>query len=102
VVRVVVHDVEADDLVEIGSRDDTVFRVNRALVETDLSSRLTAAETVLHGGPAALLGASSGEALRAQTALSLLEPTSSPGWRMPSGSSGSSPRVFPSPGSRSR
>ena len=43
---------------------------------------MTAAETVLHGGPAALLGASSGEALRAATALSLLEPTSSPGWRL--------------------
>ncbi len=36
---------------------DVPLRVNRALVETDLVVTVTAAETVLHGGPAALLGA---------------------------------------------
>jgi lactate racemase len=80
--RVVVHDAEADDLVEVGSSGSTLFRVNPALVETDLVVTVTAAETVLHGGPAALLGAATGDALRAATALSLLEPSSSPGWRL--------------------
>ena len=58
------------------------LRVNPALVETDLVLTVTAAETVLHGGPAALLGATGWEALRAATALSLLEPASSPGWQL--------------------
>ena len=80
--RVVVHDAEADDLVEVGSSGSTVFRVNPALVETDLVLTVTAAETVLNGGPAALLGAANAEPLRVATALSLLEPTSSPGWRL--------------------
>jgi hypothetical protein len=79
---VVVHDAEADDLVEVGSSGNTHFRVNPSLVETDLVVTVTAAETVLHGGPAALLGAATSDALRASTALSLLEPSSSPGWRL--------------------
>ena len=43
---------------------------------------VTAAETVLHGGPAALLAASGRESLRAAGALSLLETSSSQGWRL--------------------
>ena len=46
------------------------------------SSTVTAAETVLHGGPAALLAASGREALRAAGALSLLETSASQGWRL--------------------
>jgi hypothetical protein len=43
---------------------------------------VTGAETVLHGGPAALLGASGRESLRAAGALSLLETNASQGWRL--------------------
>ena len=43
---------------------------------------VTAAETVLHGGPAALLAASGREQLRAAGALSLLETSASQGWRL--------------------
>jgi hypothetical protein len=78
--RVIVHDVEADDLVDLGSAGPLPLRVSRALVETDLVVSVTAAETVLHGGPAALGRACGREAARAAGAVSLLEPASSQGW----------------------
>lgn len=80
--RVVVHDAEADDLVELGLAGNVKLRVNPALVETDLVVTVTAAETVLHGGPSALLNASGRESLRAAGALSLLETSASQGWRL--------------------
>jgi hypothetical protein len=43
---------------------------------------VTAAETVLHGGPSALLRASSREVLRGSGATSLLETSSSQGWTL--------------------
>jgi hypothetical protein len=80
--RVIVHDAEAEDLVAIGDAGNVPLRVNPALVETDLVVSVTAAETVLHGGPATLLAASGREALRAAGALSLLETSASQGWRL--------------------
>lgn len=80
--RVIVHDAEAEDLVELGRAGNVTLRVNPALVETDLVVTVTAAETVLHGGPAALLAASGRESLRAAGALSLLETSGSQGWRL--------------------
>src|SRR5262249_41678946 len=80
--RVIVHDSEAEDLVEVGRQGNVALRVNRALIETDLVVTVTAAETVLHGGPAALLAASGREQLRAAGALSLLETNASQGWRL--------------------
>jgi Lactate racemase N-terminal domain len=80
--RVIVHDVESDDLVSLGELGDVPLRVNRALVETDLVVTVTAAETVLHGGPAALVAASGRESLIAAEARSLLEPSTSAGWRI--------------------
>jgi hypothetical protein len=77
-----VHDVERRDLVPLGSVTETALRVNPALVETDLVVVVSAAETVLHGGPAALLGAAGPEALRAAGADSLLETHASSGWRL--------------------
>jgi hypothetical protein len=56
--------------------------VNRALADTDLVVVVTAAETVLHGGPAALLGAAGADAVRAAGAYSLLETTASQGWHL--------------------
>ena len=43
---------------------------------------MSAAETVLHGGPAALLAAAGADALRAAGAYSLLETTASQGWHL--------------------
>ena len=80
--RVIVHDAEADDLVEVGTSGNVTLRVNPALVETDVVVSVTAAETVLHGGPAALLAASGRDSLRAAGALSLLETNASQGWRL--------------------
>lgn len=79
---VVVHDVEDEGLVELGSWDGVPLRASRALVETDAVVTVTAAETVLHGGPAALLAAGGVEALRAANAESLLETGGSSGWEL--------------------
>ena len=76
--RVIVHDAEAEDLVEVAAG----LRVNRALVETDLVVTVTAAETVLHGGPATLLNATGPESQRTAGAQSLLETSGSQGWRL--------------------
>jgi hypothetical protein len=80
--RVVVHDVEDEDLVEIGQAGRCPLRVNRALVETDLVVTVTAAETVVDGGPSALVRAGGPEALRAAGAYSLLETAASQGWQL--------------------
>jgi hypothetical protein len=55
--EVVVHDVEDEGLVELGESNGVPLRASRALVETDAVVTISAAETVLHGGPAALLAA---------------------------------------------
>jgi hypothetical protein len=78
--RVEIHDVEDPALVEIGSIDGIPLRVNPVLLETDLVVTLTAAETVLHGGPSALLAGGGPEALREAGGQSLLEASASRGW----------------------
>lgn len=75
--RAVVHDAEDPDLVDVGGDR----RVNRALTDTDIVVVMSAAESVLHGGPAVLLGASDTRTIRAAGAVSLLETSSSSGWR---------------------
>lgn len=80
--RVEVHDAEAPDLVHLGDAGRTPLRVNRLVAETDLVVCVTAAETVLHGGPGALVGACGPETLRASTAYSLLETTAAGGWQL--------------------
>ena len=63
--RLIVHDAEGEDLVELGDdRQDGLLRISPALVETDLVVTVTAAESVLHGGPSALVRACSREVLR--------------------------------------
>ena len=59
--RVRVHDVEAADLVHVGDAGRTPLRVNPLLLETDLVLSVTAAETVLNGGPGALIAACGSE-----------------------------------------
>jgi hypothetical protein len=78
--QVEVHDAERPDLVDLGTVNGTPLRAHPALVATDVVLVVTAAETVLHGGPAALLGACGPEALREAHADSLLEPGASAGW----------------------
>jgi hypothetical protein len=80
--KVEVHDAESPDLVHLGDAGRTPLRAHPALVETDLVVTITAAETVLHGGPATLLRACGAEALRAATAYSLLETAASRGWQL--------------------
>jgi hypothetical protein len=80
--HVVVHDVEDPDLIALEGDSRPPLRVNPALVETDLVVTVTAAESVLHGGPAALLGAAGADALRAAGAYSLLETAASQGWHL--------------------
>jgi Lactate racemase N-terminal domain len=80
--RVIVHDAESPELVELGHEGLVPLRVSPALVDTELVITVTAAETVLHGGPAALLGASGADTLRAAESYSLLETAASQGWRL--------------------
>ena len=80
--RLEVHDAEADDLVDLREEGRRPLRVHPALVNTDLVIVVSAAESVLHGGPAALLAASGADALRAAGAYSLLETTASQGWHL--------------------
>jgi hypothetical protein len=75
--RVVVHDAEDETLVPLPAD----VRVNAALVETDVVLVVTAAESVLHGGPGALLSACDAATVRsAAGAESLLEASASPTW----------------------
>jgi hypothetical protein len=80
--KVEIHDAEDPELVDLEVAGNVPIRANRALLETDLVLTVTAAETVLHGGPATLLGAAGPEALRAAGAHSLLETGASQGWRL--------------------
>jgi hypothetical protein len=80
--RVVVHDAADPSLVELGEEQGLSLRVNRALLEADVVVTVTAAETVLHGGPAALLAAGAPEAMRAVSPPSLLETHGSRGWEL--------------------
>ena len=79
---VVIHDAEDPDLVDLGTAGNVSLRVNRALVETDLVLAVSAAESVLHGGPGMLLGAADSHSVRAAGAYSLLETGASLGWRI--------------------
>jgi hypothetical protein len=80
--HVTVHDAEDPELVDLGAHHGTPLRVNPVLVNADAVVAVTAAETVLHGGPAAVLGASGAETIRAATAESLLETHLAPGWEL--------------------
>jgi hypothetical protein len=79
--RVEVHDAADPALAGIPQGAPRV-RVARDLVETDLVVVVSAAETVLHGGPATLLAAADAETQRRATAESLLETGGSEGWRL--------------------
>ena len=74
---VVVHDAEEEGLVAI--TDDV--RIHPALLEADVALVVGAAETVLHGGPGALVAACDAASVRALAgADSLVEAASAPEW----------------------
>lgn len=74
-----VHDVENPGLVQLGGS----ARVHPALVESDLTIVVSAAETVLHGGPGALLSAADTQTIRGVAgADSLLEAAGGPEWEL--------------------
>jgi hypothetical protein len=79
--RLAVHDAADPGLAGVPAGAPRV-RVARELVETDLVVVVSAAETVLHGGPATLLAAADAEMQRRATAESLLETGGSEGWRL--------------------
>ena len=79
--RVEVHDAADPELAGIPPGAPRV-RIARELVDTDLVVVVSAAETVLHGGPATLLAATDAETQRRATAASLLETGGSEGWRL--------------------
>jgi hypothetical protein len=80
--RVVVHDAEDPELVDVGAAGNVPLRVNRSIVEADAVVVVTAAETVVHGGPSALVAAAGAEAVRAAGAWSLVETAASQGWQV--------------------
>jgi hypothetical protein len=75
-----VHDAEAPELVGVGSHRGVPLRVHPALVQTDAVVAITAAQTVLQGGPGAFLAAAGSDTVRAARADSLLETHLAPGW----------------------
>jgi hypothetical protein len=79
--KIAVHDAADPALAGLPEGAPRV-RLARELVETDLVVVVSAAETVLHGGPGTLLAAADAETQRRATAESLLETGGSEGWRL--------------------
>ncbi len=76
--KVLVHDAESPDLVAVGAA-----RVHPALAATDLVVVVTAAETILHGGPGALVAACDAATVRSTAgADSLIEASGAPEWEL--------------------
>jgi hypothetical protein len=73
--QVHVHDAEDPGLVELVGEDGRTQRIARSLV------CVSAAETVLHGGPGVLLACGGPDARRDAGTPSLLEPSGSRGWQ---------------------
>ena len=80
--RLRVHDAEAGELVDVGTSAGVRLCVHPCLLEADVVVTVTAAESVLHGGPATLLAATAAESQRLAGADSLLESAASDGWRL--------------------
>lgn len=93
--EVVVHDCEDESLRPVGEAEGLPLRASPSLLDADLVVTATAAETVLHGGPAALLASGGSAALRAAGAESLLEPATSSGWQLASALQGALGRSVP-------
>jgi lactate racemase-like protein len=81
--HVLVHDAASPDLVPVELHDGTEAGLHRALVETDLVVVVSSAETVLDGGPGALLAACDAATVRrAAAADSLVQAAGEPAWEL--------------------
>ncbi len=79
---VLVHDAESPDLVTVLDGPEPV-RLNPAVVDSDVTVVVGAAETVLHGGPGTLLAAADARTVRRVAAVdSLLEAAGEPEWEL--------------------
>jgi lactate racemase-like protein len=79
---VTVHDAADSNLVRLDETGQDI-RVHRALVETDVVVVVSSAETILHGGPGALLAACDATTvLRAAGADSLVRAAGEPAWEL--------------------
>ena len=79
--RVLVHDASDARLVAIAEREGRTISIARELLETDAIVVVSAAETILHGGPGALLAACDAGTVRASAgAQSLVEASGAPAW----------------------
>ncbi len=75
--RVVVHDAASADLVAISDES----RINAAVVDADVVLVVSSAESVVHGGPGALLSACDAATVRrAAAARSLVQASGEPAW----------------------
>jgi len=79
--RVEVHDAESDELVTLPTGSSREVRVNKALLEADVVVTVSAAESVIHGGPGMFVAAADAATCRAAGAFSLLETAASEGWQ---------------------
>jgi hypothetical protein len=81
--RVVVHDAADPELVPLDLGDGAEMRVNRELLDAELVVVVSSAETILHGGPAALLAASDAATVRRGAAAeSLVQAAGEPVWEL--------------------
>ena len=81
--RVRVHDASDVDLTPVAVHEGHPISGDRALVETDAVVVVSAAETIVHGGPGALLAACDAPAIRSvAAATSLLQASGTPEWRL--------------------
>lgn len=80
---VLVHDAADPELRELDLGDGTLGAIHSAVVDADLVIVVSSAETVLHGGPAALVAACDAETIRsAASADSLLQAARSRAWQL--------------------
>jgi Lactate racemase N-terminal domain len=81
--RVLVHDATSANLAPVELSDGTEARLHPALVDSDLVVIVSSAETVLHGGPGALLAACDATTVRrAAAAESLVQAAGEPAWEL--------------------
>jgi hypothetical protein len=81
--RVLVHDAADPELVELDLADGTHAAISRAILDCDLVVVVSSAETVLQGGPAALLSACDAATIRRPAAAdSLLQASGEPAWAL--------------------
>ena len=81
--RVLVHDAADPALAPLSVEDHPGTRVHPTLVETDIVVVVSSAETVLHGGPGALLAACDAATVRrGASADSLVQAAGEPAWEL--------------------